>query len=255
MPRPRTLLRPWPLVRLYSTARSTPGPSPLQRELFRRVAQPVAVLTAHLPSPASPSSSAARAPPPREEAQLPLPDNHGATLSSLSSISLSPPLVSFSLRLPSRLASFLSPPPSPSDPKPTFNLHLLTPSQESLARLFARQAPLPAPATPSPSPAAAATNWSDEPSFEPEVFRELERGGIGSMRCTLVQSVPLWELGGEEKGEGEGEGGPAQPPRSQLFIAQVEEVRLAGEGEESGEGSLVYWEQGYHGVGGGEAKR
>ncbi|GAA5920487.1 hypothetical protein JCM1841_003510 [Sporobolomyces salmonicolor] len=249
MPRARILPRPWPFMRFYSTSRSTSGPSPLQRELFRRVAQPVAVLTAHLPSPTSPTSSAARAP--REEEPLPLPDNHGATLSSLSSISLSPPLVSFSLRLPSRLAAFLSPEtsPSPSEPKPTFRLHLLTPAQEPLARLFARQAPLPAPAAPSP-----ATNWSEEPRFEPEVFRELETGGLGSMRCTLVQSVPLWELGGAgnayEKREGE-----AMQPRSQLFIARVEEVRLAGESGESGEGSLVYWEQGYHGIGGGEAKR
>merc|ERR1719487_654725 len=104
-PRLRTPFRPW-LARFSSTARVTELPSPLQRELFRRVAQPVAVITAHIPEPSTAPPSAAAAPKAREDGRLQ--DNHGATLSSLASISLSPPLVSFSLRLPSRLASLLS---------------------------------------------------------------------------------------------------------------------------------------------------
>ncbi|GAA5867858.1 hypothetical protein JCM8547_003396 [Rhodosporidiobolus lusitaniae] len=248
MPRLRFPLRPW--TRAYSSL-----PSSLQRELFRSVAQPVAVLSAFIPQPSlsssSPSSAtesaADKSGEPREAPQ----HHHGATLSSLASVSLSPPLVSFSLRLPSRFASHLSQPPPA--PPPTFRVHLLSAAQEGVARAFARQAPLPALASPSPPPpsAAIATQGWDDP-FPPELFEELERDGLGWMDCTVVKRVALSELkGGGENGD---EGGKAPEkgawqPRSELFIARVDKVKLgeALKGKE-GKGSLVYWEQAYHAV-------
>ncbi|GAA6028519.1 hypothetical protein JCM8097_007261 [Rhodosporidiobolus ruineniae] len=251
MPRLRFPLQPW---RAYSTARPE-LPSPLQRELFRRTAQPVAVLTAHIPSSSSspsPSSATAQTDAANEQ------HNHGATLSSLASISLAPPLVSFSLRLPSRLASHLSPSPSPSSRTPSFRLHLLSSSQEPLARAFARQVPLPAPAAPSPPPKAGGPNPWDEP-FASELFEALEKDGLGWMECSVVRRIPLHEL--EEEGREKAGGGEAAgwTPRSELFIARVEKVQLGkasagGEGE-GGKGSLVYWEQAYHSVPAGDGEK
>ncbi|BGP41434.1 hypothetical protein JCM10450v2_005476 [Rhodotorula kratochvilovae] len=248
----RVPLQPW-LARASST-RSRPAlPSPLQRELFRRVAQPVAVITARIPS-----SLQAGAPRPggTGEQDEPLRHNHGATLSSLSSISLSPPLVAFSLRLPSRLASFLSAPaPAP------FTVHLLSTAQEPLARAFARQAPLPAKAQPSPppSPSPSPAGNPDPPTavaaphFAPELFDQLEEGGLGALDCRVVRRVPLSSLGAGDDGALEREDGAAaseHQPRSELFIARVEGVRLGtGAGAEgAGEASLLYWDQRYAGV-------
>jgi len=229
MPRPRTLLRSWPAIRQYST-RSSIDPSSVQRELFRRVAQPVAVLTAHIP----PHSSSTPTTPPNEQEH-----NHGATLSSLTSISLSPPLVSFSLRLPSRLASHLARPPNTcSTQSPSFKLHLLSPKQEDLARLFARQALLPHPALPS-----ADTDWSIEPKFDSRVFREIEENGLGSLECRIVKSVDLWDIEETGQRENHGKAEKGQQMKSQLFIAQVDKVEL-GEGK----GSLCWMEQSYRSV-------
>ncbi|GAA6015855.1 hypothetical protein JCM10207_008819 [Rhodosporidiobolus poonsookiae] len=241
------LLRPR-CARAYSTRPELP--SPLQRELFRSVAQPVAVVSTFIPSSTSsgvpPSPSAPAAPGQSDDAQPPRP-NHGATLSSLSSISLSPPLVSFSLRLPSRLAAHLS-----QSPSPPLRIHLLSASQEPLARAFARQLPLPAPAAPSPPPTDGSNPW--EAPFEPRLFEELDEGAIGWMECRVVERVGLSRLGsgaGGSQPEGEGEKAPWQP-RSELFIAEVERVQLGkGLRDRSGEGgvgSLTYWEQGYHAV-------
>ncbi|GAA5967408.1 hypothetical protein JCM3765_001865 [Sporobolomyces pararoseus] len=229
MPRPRALLRPWPQLRYYST-RTSSDPSILQRELFRRVAQPVAVLTAHIPQPSTSEASGSL----QSSFERSLEHNHGATLSSLTSISLSPPLVSFSLRLPSRLATYLSN-SSSSTVSPSFRVYLLSPEQEDQARLFARQAPLPAPAIPSPE-----TDWSIEPKFASKVFRELENGSglLGWMDCKIVKTVNLWEIERNEAKENEG-----KPMKSQLFIAKVEKISLGENG--TGKGSLVWIEQNY----------
>ncbi|KAK4700269.1 hypothetical protein P7C70_g5980, partial [Phenoliferia sp. Uapishka_3] len=207
---------------------SLSGPAPLLRALWRSTAQPVAVITAYIPSISihSPSSSTSA--------------NHGATLSSLSSISLSPPLVAFSLRLPSTLATYLL---AESIPPPNFKVHLLSSTQEPVARAFARQEPLPAPASPSPPPASVtAPPSSASHHFPPELFQDLERDNLGYLECSVVRTISLAELGeGEVK-----EGGP----RSQLFIARVEGSQVPSEEVGREKGSLVYWEQGYHNVGG-----
>lgn len=217
--------------RAYSTAKEKvpQNNASLMRQVMRSVAQPVAVITCRLQQGGNEGEVDAH--------------NHGATLSSLSSISLSPPLVSFSLRLPSRLATHLS-----SSRPAHFSVHLLAATQEHLARAFARQAPLPQPAAPSPSPSPnldqnATLAMSD---FEPELFDDLRTNSLGEMRCRVVRRVDLRTLRGEGRSE-EGNGRLDESPRSELFIAQVDEVRLPpleGKAERS-RGSLVYWEQGY----------
>ncbi|GAA5932300.1 hypothetical protein JCM10213_005282 [Rhodosporidiobolus nylandii] len=246
MCRPRLPLRSR-LARAYSTLSA-----PAQRDLFRRVAQPVAVLAAHIPSPPTspPSSTTTTAAGASEEAhdETTQQHNHGATLSSLTSISLSPPLVSFSLRLPSRLAAHLSPPEPTSSP--LFRIHLLSSAQEPLARAFARQAALPAPPAPSPLPPPGGPNPWEQP-LEAALFRELEEKGLGWMDCRVVQRVPLAGLG---KGEGEKLEGQ---PQSELFIAQVETVELGKGYDTAGEqekGCLAWREQRYLGVGGEEGE-
>ncbi|GAA5852033.1 hypothetical protein JCM9279_005038 [Rhodotorula babjevae] len=261
--RVRLPLQPW-LARTHSSTTRAPLPSPLQRELFRRVAQPVAVITAHIPSPTSPSSTRCTS-----TASDQPQHNHGATLSSLASISLSPPLVSFSLRLPSRLAAFLSTPTAPAaagahSVEPTFRVHLLSTRQEPLARAFARQAPLPAKAQPSPPPSSAAPAPSAPGAppppatapalahFDPELFAELERTGLGSLDCRVVQRVPLSPLGASSAGarveEGISGDVDEDQPRSELFIARVEGVRLGEAEMDEGETALLYWDQQYAGA-------
>ncbi|GAA6053215.1 Flavin reductase-like protein [Rhodotorula toruloides] len=239
LPRTRTPLRPW-LARAQTTVSSGSLPSPLQRELFRRVAQPVAVVTARIPSSDGEVDGATARTGQKGR------HNHGATLSSLASISLSPPLVSFSLRLPSRLATFLSSPSSPDALSTSpFRVHLLSTSQEPLARAFARQAPLPAPAQPSPPPSSqpSGQSWDSLPAFEPALFDELEKTSLGWMDCKVVKRIPLSELG-EDGPTSTGRGkDDSQQPRSELFIARVEQVSL-GQAKE-GSGSLMYWEQQY----------
>ncbi|GAA5999612.1 flavin reductase family protein [Rhodotorula paludigena] len=245
----RIPLQPW-LARASSTLSKAALPSPLQRELFRRVAQPVACITAHLPS-----STSGKAQSEQDLGDQQARHNHGATLSSLASISVSPPLVSFSLRLPSRLASFLSPPPPPgaaAPPSPSFRVHLLSTAQEHIARAFARQPPLPAPAQPSPpqsSTGGAGWDASTEPHFPPELFDELERSSLGYLDCRVVQRLPLSHLGSSgaaPAGEASAGAQGGWQPRSELFIAEIEAVKL-GEGGERNQ-SLLYWEQRYAGV-------
>lgn len=259
----RLPIQPW-LARTQSTTSRAALPSPLQRELFRRVAQPVAVITAHIPSAGSPSSTQGA----RTASDEPQ-HNHGATLSSLASISLSPPLVSFSLRLPSRLAAFLSTPTAPAaagahPAEPTFRVHLLSTRQEPLARAFARQAPLPAKAQPSPPPSSttpAPSAPGAPPSaaaapvlahFDPALFAELERTGLGSLDCRVVQRVPLSPLGAGSAGLSGDEDALADvdedQPRSELFIARVEGVRLGEAEMDEGETALLYWDQQYAGA-------
>ncbi|BGP00965.1 hypothetical protein NBRC10513v2_005028 [Rhodotorula toruloides] len=63
------------------------------------------------------------------------------------------------------------------------------------------------------------------------------------MDCKVVKRIPLSELG-EDGPTSTGRGkDDSQQPRSELFIARVEQVSL-GQAKE-GSGSLMYWEQQY----------
>ncbi|CAD6571490.1 MAG: hypothetical protein CYPHOPRED_004453 [Cyphobasidiales sp. Tagirdzhanova-0007] len=168
---------------------------------MRRVAQPVAVITANL----------------QEASLLERPD-HGATVSSFVSITLSPtPLVAFSLRLPSRLATYLMRSALPSQ-APTFKIHILAQSQENIARAFARQLSLPH--TNAPSSAAAPTSF--EP-FDEDLFQDLAAASLGVLDCSmaarlnLVYPVPTTTEVQEEHRDMSASGDAA----SQLFIAKV----------------------------------
>ncbi|KAM0786386.1 hypothetical protein ACM66B_001854 [Microbotryomycetes sp. NB124-2] len=218
------------------------------RQVMRSVAQPVAVITVPLNESSRQTSQTGdihdqKASDVVSVASL---DNHGATLSSLSSISLNPALVSFSLRLPSRVSSYLTEQSrsSSSNASKRFRVHLLSADQESSARLFARQAPLPTRAQPSSvSPHALAM-------FPPEAFQELVEDALGTLDCTLVQRIKLSELDGKKDEEAGSEDGGEQT-RSELYIARVERawVRSSREdGKRGMPGSLVYWDQVYKAV-------
>lgn len=239
--------------RLLSTGKVAPTTSDHLRQVMRSVAQPVAVVTCRLQD-STPGDTE---------------HDHGATLSSLSSISLSPPIVAFSLRLPSRLASHLTSTSAASRTAPTFSVHLLSLEQEDVARAFARQPPLPEKAVPSPelSPSAPACEaTSKTPHFSSALFDQVRTNSLGELRCRVVKRLNLHELetiGGEGedfdpnsiKGEAHSSTDEAGP-RSELFLARVESVRLPEQPRSSDErgqagarvSSLVYWDQGYRGV-------
>ncbi|KAH0836442.1 hypothetical protein J3R83DRAFT_8047 [Lanmaoa asiatica] len=153
---------------LRSLHTSTDETRHLLRELLRETAQSVAVVTAFLPN---------------------LTTYHGATLSSFSSIALDPlPLVAFSLRIPSRMASALNthvPSPSPPSPSPVhLIINILSAAQPHLARHFAR------------------------PDLHPHPFQDprvpytrshdglpILSGALGALSCRLVgPSLPLANL-------------------------------------------------------------
>ncbi|KAI9573835.1 flavin reductase like domain-containing protein [Boletus coccyginus] len=177
------------------------------RELLRETAQSVAVVTARLPD--HPSTATAT--------------YHGATLSSFTSIALDPlPLVAFSLRVPSRMASALN-----SHASATSSSHLviniLSAAQPHLADRFARP------------------DLHPRPFADPRVHWTLSRdglpvlsGALGALACCLVgPSVPLAHMGSHgalDDGEGEREGGGVEEVlqasagarlASELFIARV----------------------------------
>lgn len=220
---------------------------------MRKVAQPVAVITCNLHDP-----SELRKPGERkldyvvaegEDAKDPDPrmhKDHGATVSSFVSISLSPsPLVAFALRLPSRLAALLNSDKLSTRDLPSINIHLLSEQQESLARAFARQPTKPQEATyldPKPSP-----------TFEPfpqRLFDELEQQSLGKLQCTIIGSVPLQEPLTAVLGPGlaalDAEPGKANPIQatSQLFIAEALEVKVNGLEQKP----LLYCHQAYYGL-------
>ena len=208
------------------------------RTLLRETAQSVAVVTALLPaSPSAPASA---------------PTYHGATLSSFTSIALDPlPLVAFSLRVPSRMASALNGrvhvqplPPSPSLSSPAhFVINILSAAQPHLADCFARPDLHPRPFE---DPRVRYTTSQDG--------LPVLSGALGALSCRLVgPSLPLshlreshvYALDDEPKLVQE-EGGEVQQVAggiglaSELFIARVlrvERVPLS-EDEERGASEL-----------------
>ena len=177
--------------------------------------------------------------------------DHGATVSSFVSISMSPaPLVAFALRLPSRLASFLNSgaartAASGKAAGSTIKIHLLTSSHEHLARAFARPPP------------AAAKQSSSAPTFAPfppELFDELDESALGTLECSIVGSVhlddPLPAHIGTRLGTGISDSQDSAKPSSadpsqatsQLFIAKVARVTVRDEEQDP----LLYCHQGYY---------
>lgn len=211
------------------------------RALLRETAQPVAVITSYMPSSSSSNSSTNTPPHPF----------HGATLSSFASISMSPhPLVAFSLRVPSRMATTLSLLSSGdytqfrhtgSDQLPTEThlvANILSASQPHTALLFSRPDLHPRPFDD--------VQWSSTREGLPIIH-----GSLGVMSCRIVAGPwPLHDLdalGGRNDRQGESEAvagtGGAGDVSSELFIARVVRVEdvlpSEVEAKENGEDSAL----------------
>ncbi|KAI0272420.1 flavin reductase like domain-containing protein [Gloeopeniophorella convolvens] len=190
-------------------AASTHGLSHKIRSLLRETAQPVAVVTSFMPNLGSTSSSAtSRAT-----------HFHGATLSSFTSISMSPhPLVAFSLRVPSRMATTLADlSATASSASAHMVINLLAAPQTRAAVLFSRSDLHPRP--------------FDEPDLRWSHSLEglpILHGSLGAMSCRVVGAPwPLRDLAalGDKQtlkeGDGSHGGVDVGDVESELFIAQV----------------------------------
>lgn len=200
------------------------------RALLRETAQPVAVVTSLMPPPLdSPSSSAQSG------------NFHGATLSSFTSISMSPHhLVAFSLRIPSRMATTLS--LAAASPRTHMVINLLAAPQAHAAVLFSRP------------------DIHPHPFADPGIQWSLSRDGfpmlhgcLGALSCRVVGSPwplnDLAALGDSLKYEAEGAAN-TDDVQSELFIAQVLRVEDVPQAEGPGDDALrtlplVYHRQGY----------
>lgn len=167
------------------------------RALLRDTAQPVAVITSFMPE----SKQASK--------------HHGATLSSFTSIAMDPyPLVSFSLRIPSRMADALKSAESRLTSHMVVNI--LSAAQESTAVQFSRPDLYPEPFLSIPY------------TLNEEGLPVLE-GCLGALSCKLVRgSWPLHDLESIE-----GRSGPdvereavldGDGVASELFLARVVRV-------------------------------
>jgi len=184
------------------------------RILFRNIAQPVAVVTSFMPNAVSCNASAR----PAKDTQNPLQTKfHGATLSSFTSIAMDPyPLVSFALRIPSRMATTLSSLPATISAHMVVNL--LSANQASTAIAFSRPDLHPAPFT----------NPNVQYTLSEEGLPVLE-GVVGALSCKLVRKgIPLYDLdylgAWNEQDAGEDVVLQKEDVTSELFIARVVRV-------------------------------
>ena len=192
------------------------------RSLLRETAQPVAVITSNLLT-ALPEHSFT---------------HHGATLSSFTSIAMDPyPLVSFSLRIPSRMATALKAAHSCS--KSHMVINVLSAAQESTAVRFSR-------------PDLYTEPFSSVPYTLSEEGLPVLEGCLGALSCRLVKgSWPLHDLEfiegqGGESAEREAvlEGNGVA---SELFLARVMRVESLpfSEDDDLERLPLLYHRRGY----------
>lgn len=206
----------------YSTSTRMPPPlSDQLRETMRRTSQPVSVVSVSIPSSKTNSSKE---------------HNHGATLSSLSSVSLKPPIIAFSIRTPSRLATFLS---STSSSKPQLVVNLLSGKQMEVAQVFSRQ-PLEKYSYYNSLEISELWKQSIEQGheFPPLAFQSLKEDSMARLNCEIISFTSLRELAGEED-ELDEDGGKG----SILFLAKVKEIE--GGTVERSAGALAYYEGEY----------
>ncbi|KIY44967.1 hypothetical protein FISHEDRAFT_50360 [Fistulina hepatica ATCC 64428] len=185
------------------------------RSVLRETAQPVAVVASR---------------PDGVTASL-----HGATLSSFTSIAMDPhPLVSFALRLPSRMSASLKDAYSRGDALLTISL--LSSIQKDVAIMFSRPDLYPAPFQ------------SVECELTPENLPKFPHA-LGALVCRLVSpAVPLYDMNFLDALMREGQSRPLAvvPPLSagsvisELFIAQVLRVEAG-----SGVSPLLYYRRKY----------
>jgi len=160
------------------------------RSLLRETAQPVAVVTSNLQH---------------------SPTHHGATLSSFTSIAMDPyPLISFSLRIPSRMATALK--AADSHSKSHMVINVLSAAQESTAVRFSRPDLYPEP-------------FSSIPYLLSEEGLPVLEGCLGALSCRLVKGS--WPLHNLEFIEGRTESANREAMlegngvTSELFLARV----------------------------------
>ena len=177
---------------------------------------------------------------------------------------MSPPLVSFSLRLPSRLASALhnlsdappiclstkpvdgdsatAVPPTPPHPEPRagrpFVVSLLTREHETLATTFSQ------------ARSEHENMIQDETQWESDTLGlPLVKGALGGMECEVVWSLPLKQgmdastlsQDAVTSAENVAKDGKPEDQGSMLFVARVNRV---ARGDESSK-ALLYEKQGY----------
>ncbi|OCH96348.1 hypothetical protein OBBRIDRAFT_743850 [Obba rivulosa] len=227
-----TRANPWRIA-LRGLSRASSSNVPLTndirsdlRALLRETAQPVAVVTSLMPTQAGTSLEGHNR-------------FHGATLSSFSSISMDPhPLVAFSLRIPSRMATALNSADADS-PLSHLVINILSAAQASIAVRFSR-------------PDLHSQPFASTPYLLTDDGLPVLEGCLGALSCKLVGvSWPLHDLHqlkgsswGNEKTSWEGEGAA-----SELFIAQVtkvEQLSTAEEGRECARTTpLLYYRRSY----------
>lgn len=177
------------------------------RELLRNTAQPVAVVTSLIQSKND------------DERRY-----HGATLSSFASVAMDPhPLISFALRIPSRMASALK--SALLDGASHMVINILSSEQAAVAVKFSRPDLHPEPFNSVPY------NLTQEglPVFE---------RSLGALSCKLVSAIPLHNLGYLEKRKLDEEdiSVPRNMVVSELFIGRVvrvENVEMGPANEEN----------------------
>ncbi|TFK67700.1 hypothetical protein BDN72DRAFT_888816 [Pluteus cervinus] len=197
--------------------------------LLRETAQPVAVVTSFMTGPPGSSARSKRV-------------FHGATLSSFTSIAMDPhPLVTFALRLPSRMATALesAEPDAPSH----MVVNLLCAEQAALAVKFSRPDLYPEP-------------FKSAPYTLTEEGLPVLEGSLGALSCKLVSSpLPLHDLQylrqyGKSTGTASCKGRSLEDGvTSELFIAQVVRVEdlPMSEGQQDAPRTLplLYHRRGY----------
>ena len=196
------------------------------KEVLRDSAQSVAIVTSHMPT---------------ENRVGPNSEFHGATLSSFSSIALDPhPLVAFSLRIPSRMATTLQ---NSDYSKPSHMvINVLSACQASTAVRFANARLHPHPFT--------ETRYSLTEDGLP-----ILHDSLGAISCKLVlppkplHDLDVFDLEGDEAREKKGWTGTGVA--SELFIAKVvrvEKVPMDDVNNPLRTLPLIYHRQGYRTV-------
>ncbi|PWN51261.1 hypothetical protein IE53DRAFT_305139, partial [Violaceomyces palustris] len=187
------------------------------KALMRSSAQPVSIIASFLPEEEGGKGHAGRNSSPTSPSARQGRLVHGATLSSFSSISLSPPLISFSLKTPSRMADALI--RGSSSGEPHFILNVLSHLQADAAAAFSRPGLVPFLHDQDPSDKA-------HPFEAQETFPSTHAGGIpvfrkslGSLACSVVNLLDLSKVeGGVPASASNGNG------TSILFIARVHAI-------------------------------
>ncbi|KAL0953643.1 hypothetical protein HGRIS_004847 [Hohenbuehelia grisea] len=189
------------------------------RALLRETAQPVAVVTA-----APTLTSAGNTGSPAQTPHLPF---RGATLSSFTSIAMEPfPLVTFALRVPSRMAAALkaASPDAPSH----MAISLLAADQADAALIFSRPDLHPDP-------------FATMPYSLTEDGLPVLAGSLGAFSCKLVATpLPLYDMDFLAGNKDEVEALKESIGQSELFIARVTRMERQGEEMSDQKSPLIY---------------